>query len=232
MKRMRPPTDDGEIDPKTSSWRSSQGVTTSRKPPAHSERRPPADARGARSAQQVVARRPARRARPAGRRRCEPGRPGRRPGRPGAKERRSSAQASSTQPQRQGSQQHEQREVVGLAQVRRQARRHGHEQPGRCCLPARHAGVATDEVGQWRDGCGGQPEGQAEAVGARTQQPDEGHLDQRRQRHPVRVRRDGQDALLGQACRRPRRSSRCSRCGIRRQPPAPGPGSRSSRASG
>ncbi len=175
------------------------------------ERRPPADPRAPRPTQQVDCRRPARRARPAGAPsvRDRKARPTTRP--PSAKERRSPRSPRAHSHRARLPRSMKRAKLSGWPRYGATAPGMASSRPGAGGLPAGHAGVATDGVGERRHGGGGQPERQRRGQrrsdrGARGRAPARGRpaaASGRSRGWAARPRPAG--------CRRPPRSSRCSR---------------------
>ena len=213
MKKTRPEVLEGERDPKTASWRSHHGAITSTNKPTQAMAAATGMAGRARlsgvggTAPSEGAARLARQARQRSQTKARPraastSRPSLRdsvatPGeQPGQREGSGRApEAASAHPQRGRDQRLVQREVVRLRHVGQRQDRDRDEEPGADRDRAARAGVAGDRPGERSGGGADQREGQGRGPGDVTEQHQERHLDQRRQWHPVGVRRDRQDRL-------------------------------------
>ena len=96
-------------------------------------------------------------------------------------------QPAAAEPQGERPQEEVEAEVVRLRHVRGHGAGHGDEGAAHEGLPALEPGIQADEVGQRRGGRAGQPERQAGGQPGGPEQPDERHLDERRERQPVGV---------------------------------------------
>ena len=201
ISRTLPVEDEGDRLPKTASWRANHGPAISRKSPAQAN---PAHDRDAGAPGAVAP--------PGSPAVDEEEQPQRDPDQDpvGAGERcqcdqrprngEASAvapQPASAQPERADHQRLVEPEVVGLRHERRREDRDRRQQAGAERDPLACPGVARERPRHRRGERAQQDERQRGCQRRRSQEPDEGHLDDRGQRHPVRVGRDGEDRVGG-----------------------------------
>ena len=222
MNRTFPEPDDGEIEPKTASWRASHGARTTRK-----------RAKQATAAQAGIAGRRAPPLRQARQRSHAEGERQRRPDQHPvvAGERREAdeeaadgeragvaLEAPGAHPERPGDERLVEAEVVGLGHEDRARGRDRDEDPGAERHARARARVPRDRPGEGRRERAEERERERRRERRRSQEPDERHLDERREGHPVGVRGHRAASDSPGSFHRPRGRSRSRRSRSRDRP--------------